>query len=132
IWTIMSGITAVAAFWSWRRYRRAFQANDPMTAAPATRSETMVLALVSVTGVGVAVYCFVTRSLLIPPWRELGVVWLVGWVGAASIWLSRLSKVRRPFTETAMLSALALCCAGFAFALWPSKVDGNVRVVWIF
>jgi outer membrane protein assembly factor BamB len=132
IWIVMSVIAAAAALWSWRRYRGAFKANDPMAAVPATRSEIVILALVSLVGLGAMAYCFVMRSLAMPPWRELSVVWFVAWIGAAAIFLSRRFKLRRAVAETAMLSALTLCCAGFAVALWPAHSDGKVRVVWMF
>jgi outer membrane protein assembly factor BamB len=131
LWSALTVMAIAGVVWSWSRYQTAFNANSPIATSPLTPIERLLLGLTSLTGLGVASFCLIKGNILDPPWREIGIVWVVAWAGAISSMCSQSIKRWIP-TETAMLGALAAACASLALLVAPPNGGGAVRVVWMF
>jgi outer membrane protein assembly factor BamB len=132
LWGVMGGVAFASAVWSWFRYRLARVTGQPIAIAPPTRTERLMLWLVSLTGVVVTLFCLANGTLFESPWREASIVWVVGAAGLLSLVGAASVKWWRLASETVMLAALAIFCLALAATMLPPSRTSGVTVAWIF
>lgn len=139
LWLVMALVSLAGTWWAWRRYRTAIQTGMPVSELLPRRGEVIVLGLFSLAGLGIVGWCLRDGTLLEAPWKELLVVWLVGWAGTAYVLYLHFSRngapTVQPFlpAEVIMLLVLGLGCAGIgATSVSKNSAEGKVEVAWKF
>jgi outer membrane protein assembly factor BamB len=131
LWVVSAVVTLLGMAWSWKRYRAAVRAGQGEAYQP-RRGERFVLGLLSLVGLGIALWALARGVLLTSPWRELLPVWVVAWTG--SLCLLTWQRGNRVPTEGIMLGALVCACLGLgAMSLRrPASQTEAVTVLWTF
>jgi outer membrane protein assembly factor BamB len=132
LWSVLTVVTLLGAFWSWHRQRTL----PTLATATPRRSEQVILWLVSLLGLAIVLWCTLHGILLRPPWNSLLVIWSVAWVGTLYTiylrWAAQRQQKVRPATEGVMLWALVFACAGLGATTLPRPTAEGVDVAWKF
>ncbi|MFL5243917.1 MAG: PQQ-binding-like beta-propeller repeat protein [Gemmataceae bacterium] len=120
MWLLMTAITMLGTFWSWKRNVAALQAGKPVGGQP-NRTEWLVLWLTSLIGLATVV-CFLWKPSWLPSplaWKLLLVFGIGIWAGLLYTLAGKVTKGGWSLpTEGIALWAMVFAATGFA-ATWP-------------
>jgi outer membrane protein assembly factor BamB len=127
MWLVMSLVTVAGVLWAWRRHvastaNGSEPADSPRNLARVPgKGEFVTLAIMSIFGVGVVVYCLTNhQSLLVWPWNAFLALLTGIWAGTAYAFLVRLTAgaARRVISaEGVILWAMAIAFVALATTL---------------
>jgi outer membrane protein assembly factor BamB len=122
LWFVMTLVTLAGAAWAWRRHLRAVAGAQALPEAP-PRTEHLVLWLLSLSCLGVVLFCLLSPPPPFEPWWNLLLALSFGiWAGTVYKLYHRLAAAARPAlpTEGVMLWVILLGFITFA-ALRPGQ-----------
>lgn len=144
LWLGFAALAAMGLFWAWRRYHVMTANGDTAVLVP-RRGEEIILKLLSLSGLMLVPYCLGRGTLLLAPWKELLIMWVVVWAGTLGLaWLHfRARKQPTPPAtvplEGIMLGGLGLACLGLAATALPAQAaaetvqeTNHVALAWTF
>jgi outer membrane protein assembly factor BamB len=129
LWTGLALLTLVGAVWAGWRHRRAAQSGKEPGGLP-PRSEQVVLWLMTLSCLGLALYCMLsggTAALFASPWREMLIVSIGVWVATLYTVYLRLATrtggiaIAALPIEVIMLWAMVFGSSSLLAADWPRR-----------
>jgi outer membrane protein assembly factor BamB len=117
MWVALAAVTLLGAVWAWRRHPSVVK-SLPTEALLPRRGEEIAFKFLSVAGLVLVAYALGQGALLVPPWKELLLVFVVIWAGTVGASYLRYSSAKQPEgkprlpLEGLMLTALSVACIG--------------------